>query len=117
MWARWAFELLTELTGRIWEVQEDHEYPSRSSGNASSPAAPPSDGYPPSIIDGFTDGFHFYPVIVDGHTAIIQLHLKSWGEAFTKLLNPAKFVTDNRVVNGRSTKSLSRKDTGRRCWM
>lgn len=29
-----------------------------------------------------------------------------WGEAFGKLLDPVRFVTDNRAVNGRSTKSF-----------
>lgn len=30
--------------------------------------------YQLSIIGGFSDGFHFYPVMVHGHTAMIQLH-------------------------------------------
>lgn len=43
-------------------------------GTPTAGATPPPEGYQLSIIGGFTDGFHFYPVIVDGATAIIQLH-------------------------------------------
>jgi pectin methylesterase-like acyl-CoA thioesterase len=43
-------------------------------GTPTAGAEPPPSGYQLSIIGGFTDGFHFYPVIVDGNTAIIQLH-------------------------------------------
>ena len=43
-------------------------------GTPSANATPPPPNYQLSIIGGFTDGFHFYPIIVDGNSAIIQLH-------------------------------------------
>ena len=43
-------------------------------GTPSAGAEPTSDKYQLTIIGGFTDGFHFYPVIVNGNTATIQLH-------------------------------------------
>ncbi len=43
-------------------------------GTPTAGASPPAAGFQLTIIGGFTDGFHFYPVIVDGNTAIIQLH-------------------------------------------
>jgi len=43
-------------------------------GTPTAGAEPPSNAYQLTIIGGFTDGFHFYPVVVDGNTAIVQLH-------------------------------------------
>lgn len=53
-------------------------------GTPTAGAEPPPDGYQLSIIGGFTDGFHFYPVIVDGNTVVVQLHhnLLEYGQTY-----------------------------------
>jgi pectin methylesterase-like acyl-CoA thioesterase len=53
-------------------------------GTPTAGAEPPAPGFQLTIIGGFTDGFHFYPVIVDGDTAIIQLHhnLLQYGKTY-----------------------------------
>jgi pectinesterase len=53
-------------------------------GTPTAGAEPPAPGYQLTIIGGFTDGFHFYPIIVDGNTAIIQLHhnLLQYGKTY-----------------------------------
>lgn len=43
-------------------------------GTPSGGALPTSDKYQLTIIGGFTDGFHFFPVIVHGKTAVIYTH-------------------------------------------
>jgi hypothetical protein len=43
-------------------------------GTPSAGAEPTPDSYQLTIIGGFTDGFHFYPIVVSGNTATIQLH-------------------------------------------
>ena len=43
-------------------------------GTPSGTAAPNSDEYQLTIIGGFTDAFHFYPIIIHDTTAIINLH-------------------------------------------
>jgi pectinesterase len=43
-------------------------------GTPSGLALPTSDKYQLTIIGGFTDGFHFYPVIIHNKTATIYLH-------------------------------------------
>jgi pectinesterase len=43
-------------------------------GTPSGLALPTSDKYQLTIIGGFTDGFHFYPVIIHGNKATIYLH-------------------------------------------
>ena len=53
-------------------------------GTPSAGAEPTSDKYQLTIIGGFTDGFHFYPIIVSGNTATIQLHhnLLQYGKSY-----------------------------------
>jgi pectin methylesterase-like acyl-CoA thioesterase len=53
-------------------------------GTPSAGAEPTSDKYQVTIIGGFTDGFHFYPIIVSGNTATIQLHhnLLEYGKSY-----------------------------------
>jgi pectin methylesterase-like acyl-CoA thioesterase len=62
-------------------------------GTPTAGAEPPAPGYQLTIIGGFTDGFHFYPVIVDGNTAIIQLHhnLLAFGKAYSVEIDPEVF--------------------------
>lgn len=43
-------------------------------GTPSAGAAPALTAFQLTIIGGFIDGFHFYPVLVSGNTATIQLH-------------------------------------------
>jgi len=43
-------------------------------GTPSAGAEPTPNNYQLTIIGGFTDGFHLYPIIVSGNTATIQLH-------------------------------------------
>jgi pectinesterase len=59
-------------------------------GTPSAGAEPTSDKYQLTIIGGFTDGFHFYPIIVSGNTATIQLHhnLLEYGKDYYVLIDP-----------------------------
>jgi len=43
-------------------------------GTPSAGAVPTSNQYQLTIIGGFTDGFHFYPITIDGNTATIHPH-------------------------------------------
>jgi pectinesterase len=43
-------------------------------GTPSAGAVPTSDQYQLTIIGGFTDGFHFYPITINGNTATIHPH-------------------------------------------
>ena len=43
-------------------------------GTPSAGAVPTSSQYQLTIIGGFTDGFHFYPITIDGNTATIHPH-------------------------------------------
>src|SRR5499427_3584357 len=58
-------------------------------GTPSAGAEPPPANYQLTIIGGFTDGFHFYPVIVNGNTATIQLHhnLLEYGKTYYVLID------------------------------
>jgi pectinesterase len=62
-------------------------------GTPTAGAEPPPDGFQLTVIGGFTDGFHFYPVIVDGDTAIIQLHhnLLEYGKTYYVEIDPDVF--------------------------
>jgi pectinesterase len=59
-------------------------------GTPSAGAEPPPVNYQLTIIGGFTDGFHFYPIIVTGNTATIQLHhnLLTNGKTYYVLIDP-----------------------------
>jgi pectin methylesterase-like acyl-CoA thioesterase len=58
-------------------------------GTPSAGAVPTPDTYQLTIIGGFTDGFHFYPIIVSGNTATIQLHhnLLEYGKSYYVLID------------------------------
>ena len=53
-------------------------------GTGSAGAIPTSDQYQLTIIGGFTDGFRFYPITVDGNTATIHPHhdLLEYGKTY-----------------------------------
>jgi pectinesterase len=59
-------------------------------GTPSAGAVPTSDQYQLTIIGGFTDGFHFYPITVDGRTATIHPHhdLLEYGKNYYVEVDP-----------------------------
>ncbi len=59
-------------------------------GTPSGGALPTPDNYQLTIIGGFTDGFHFYPVIVHGTVATIYLHnnLLEYNKTYYVLVDP-----------------------------
>jgi pectinesterase len=63
-------------------------------GTPSAGATPTSDQYQLTIIGGFTDGFHFYPITVDGHTATVHPHhdLLSYGKSYYVEMDPEVLV-------------------------
>lgn len=73
-------------------------------GTPSAGAEPPPTNYQLTIIGGFTDGFHFYPIIVSGNTATIQLHhnLLEYGKSYYVLIDPGVLTADG--FNGISDK-------------
>ena len=54
---------------------------------------PTSGEYQLTIIGGFTDGFHFYPVTVDANTATIHPHhdLLDYGKTYYVQMDPEVF--------------------------
>jgi pectinesterase len=61
-------------------------------GTPSAPGVQPAAGnYQLTIIGGFTDGFHFYPVIVHGNTATIYPHhdLLRYGKTYYVRIDPS----------------------------
>ena len=90
--------------------------------SAGAEAAP--DTYQLTIIGGFTDGFHFYPIIVNGYTATIQLHhnLLEYGKSYYVLIDPGvltvaddgfKGITDKQSWRFATKKNAPRRDTDR----
>ena len=59
-------------------------------GTPSGAALPTPDNYQLTIIGGFTDGFHFYPVIIRGNTATIYPHnnLLEYGKTYYVRIDP-----------------------------
>lgn len=83
-------------------------------GTPTAGAIPPSNDYQLTIIGGFSDGFHFYPVIVDGNTVIIQLHhnLLDYGKSYYVEVDPEvlRFEAGNFAgIQGKSTWRFSTK--------
>jgi hypothetical protein len=74
----------------------DYAGPRRTNADtrAGTPSAPgvaaPSGNYQLDIIGGFTDGFHFHPVIVHGNTATITPHhnLLGYGKTYYVQIDP-----------------------------
>jgi len=60
-------------------------------GTPSAGAVPTSDRYQLTIVGGFTDGFHFYPITVNGTTATIHPHhdLLEYGRSYYVQIDPA----------------------------
>jgi len=84
-------------------------------GTPSAGARPTPDTYQLTIIGGFTDGFHFYPVIVDGNTATIQLHhdLLQYGTTYYVELDAGVLNGPNGSFKGVSGKQAWRFSTSR----
>ena len=71
-------------------------------GTPSAGAIPTSNQYQLTIIGGFTDGFHFYPITVDGNTATIHLHhdLLEYGRSYFVEIDPTVLDVDNSEFTG-----------------
>ena len=71
-------------------------------GTPSAGAEPTADNYQLTIIGGFTDGFHFYPIIVSGKTATIQLHhnLLQHAKSYYVLIDPGVLTVANGEFKG-----------------
>jgi pectinesterase len=71
-------------------------------GTPSAGAAPTSAQYQLTIIGGFTDGFHFYPITVDGNTATIHPHhdLLEYGKRYYVEIDREVLEVDNAEFTG-----------------
>jgi len=71
-------------------------------GTPSGVALPTSDKYQLTIIGGFTDGFHFYPVIINGNTATIYPHnnLLEYGKSYYVQIDPEVLTVNDGSFNG-----------------
>jgi pectinesterase len=91
-------------------------------GTPSAGAEPPPQNYQLTIIGGFTDGFHFYPIIVNGNTATIQLHhnLLEYGKTYYVLVDSGvlnlpgfKGITDKQLWRFTTKAKAPRPDADR----
>ena len=83
---------------------------SRSITNANTKAGTPSGTairdttgpYQLTIIGGFSDGFHFYPVIIDGNRATIYPHnnLLEYGKSYYVTIDKEVFTLEKGVFSG-----------------
>ncbi|MEO6391836.1 MAG: pectinesterase family protein [Pyrinomonadaceae bacterium] len=71
-------------------------------GTSSAGAVPTSDAYQLTIIGGFTDGFHFYPITIDGNTATIHPHhdLLEYGRTYFVQLDPDVMILPGEGFTG-----------------
>jgi len=76
------------------------------SGTPSGMALPTPDNYQLTIIGGFTDGFHFYPIIVHGDTAAIYPHnnLLEYGKKYYVQIDPGVLNLKDKSFHGISGK-------------
>ena len=76
-------------------------------GTPSAGAVPTSGDYQLTIIGGFTDGFHFHPVTVDGTTATIHPHhdLLDYGRTYYVQIDPGVVELPNAGFAGVTGKS------------
>ncbi|WP_300507456.1 pectinesterase family protein [uncultured Duncaniella sp.] len=76
-------------------------------GTPSGSAAATSDEYQLNIIGGFTDAFHFYPIIVTGNKAEIYPHnnMLDYGRDYYVTVDP-----DVLVVDGKKFRGVTKKD-------
>ena len=66
-------------------------------GTPSAGATPTSNDFQLTIIGGFTDGFHFYPITIDGNTATIHPHhdLMEYGKSYYVEVDPEVLSVPN----------------------
>jgi pectin methylesterase-like acyl-CoA thioesterase len=78
-------------------------------GTPSGVALPTPDTYQLTIIGGFTDGFHFYPVIIHGNRATIYLHnnLLDYGKRYYVQIDKGVLSENDNDFNGISGKEWS----------
>lgn len=71
-------------------------------GTPSAGAVPTSSQYQLTIIGGFTDGFHFYPITIDGNTATIHPHhdLLEYGKSYYVEIDSSVLVVDSDEFKG-----------------
>lgn len=71
-------------------------------GTGSAGATPTSNEYQLTIIGGFTDGFHFYPITVDGNTATIHPHhdLLEYGKKYRVEIDREVLSVDGEEFKG-----------------
>jgi pectinesterase len=71
-------------------------------GTPSAGAVPTSNEYQLTIIGGFTDGFHFYPITIDGNTATIHPHhdLLEYGKSYYVEVDPEVLSVPNNGFAG-----------------
>jgi pectinesterase len=76
-------------------------------GTPSAGAVPTSNEYQLTIIGGFTDGFHFYPITVDGNTATVHPHhdLLDYGKTYYVQIDPEVIDVPNDRFMGIAGKS------------
>lgn len=75
-------------------------------GTPSGVALPTSDKYQLTIIGGFTDAFHFYPVIIHGNTVTIYPHnnLLEYGKSYSVQIDPGVLTMSDGSFKGFSGK-------------
>ncbi|MDR3667961.1 MAG: pectinesterase family protein [Ignavibacteriaceae bacterium] len=71
-------------------------------GTPSGGALPTPDNYQLTIIGGFTDGFHFYPVIIHDKTATIYPHnnLLQYGKTYYVEIDPGVLILRDNSFKG-----------------
>lgn len=76
-------------------------------GKPSGAALPTPDNYQLTIIGGFTDGFHFYPVITHDTSATIYLHhnLLEYNKTYYVKIDPAVLKLEDGTFKGISDKT------------
>ena len=87
-----------------------HTNANTKAGTPSAGAERTPDSYQLTIIGGFTDGFHFHPVIVRGNTATIYPHhnLLEYGKRYYVQIDPGVIVGFNGIA-GKTAWSFSTK--------
>ncbi len=78
-------------------------------GTPSGLALPTSDKYQLTIIGRFTDGFHFYPVILNGNSATIYPHnnILDYGKTYYVQIDSEVFLTEGEEFKGIKGKEWS----------
>jgi len=99
-------------------IQSPYSYEGQRKSNADTKPGTPSggaaatpDSFQLTIIGGFTDGFHFYPVLVRGKTASIQLHhnLLQYGKTYYVQIDAFVFTNGFEGISGKKNWIFSTK--------